>query len=159
MGVTRPTDHAICVCYDVLVRSQGFQLGLKQGTTLAHEINAVSFVLKDASGSIVVLGRRANWQLSDDGPTDAEIDLAGLRLNEDPTFSYAYPDIDADELEKGRSTFGSICFGQVVTVSGQVYPSSSRIVWPSDELADKALPSAFVIGPGRFLGLKIRPGG
>ncbi len=158
MAVSCSKDQGICLAYDLSVLSQGFQGGLKQGTALQQETNAVSFVLNDGTGSIVVLGRRAHWHLSEGEPDESNIDPASLRLIDDPTYSYQRPGAEADDLARGRTTLRSVSFGRTVTVSGQAYRSSAAIVWPSDELDAKTLPSDLVIGPGRFRGLTIRFG-
>jgi hypothetical protein len=163
--VTSPFGKRACVWYDASSTVGQY----RSARTIFSQVDAVSFVLKDATGRVLVLGRRARWDPSAGQPGSVPYarlgDLAnelGRPLEDAQDYLYAYSDPDSSDPTRGDQTEKLVAVGERVTVSGRAFPDPARVVWGSDGCPDAGqsigLPGACVVGPDRLAGLTIVAG-
>jgi hypothetical protein len=157
-----PFEQRACVWYD----SRSTRGSGRSEHLLFREINAVSFVLNDGTGQILVLGRRGRWNGSAGRPGSAPFETSaglaaelGRPLADPPEALYSDSPRRSDPAEGDRNE-KLVAIGERVTVIGQALPWG--IVSGFDACPDAGeslgLPGGLVIGPGRIFGLSITSG-
>jgi len=137
--------------------------------TIFSQTDAVSFVLRDDAGRVLVLGRRARWDSSGGQPGNVPradaVDLAkelGRPLEDAQDYLDSYSDPDSSEQGRGDQTEKLVAVGERVTVTGRAFADPAEILWGSDTCPDAGqrigLSGAFVVGPDRLSGLSIVSG-